>query len=114
MLTKLIYYYTRPSTIYSSTMTTTTPPDTDGINECNQLLNWLLHSDDAHSLNIPDSICDRFGAIITIPECVDYLCNNDDTFKQCYTSHYVRRCKTFDMMDMLTSFVSSILMYKYH
>ena len=90
------------------------PPNTDVINECNQLLNWLLHSDDAHSLRLTESICERIGHIITIPSCVDYLCENDETFKHCYHNHYVRHCKTFNMMDTLSSFVTSILMHKYH
>jgi hypothetical protein len=99
-------------------MTTTYPPSPprfqDMIAECDQLLYWLCNSEEAHTLNLPDSIRSRFGEIITVPYCVDHLCKNDDTFNQCYTGHYVRGHKTFAMMDILSSFMMSILMHKYH
>lgn len=80
---------------------------------CDEILDWFLHDEQAHRLNI-NPIIDRIQDIIECKESMKYLCEKDQNIKHCYEYHYKQNRKYFDLMDKMESFVLSILMYKYH
>jgi len=83
-----------------------------GIDECNQYLE-LLKSDKSHNLEY-EHLTEPTRKLLQHPCAVEYLCKKHKVFKHMYTEHYIKHNKSFLRMDMLHSFIASILMYLYH
>ena len=83
-----------------------------GIDTCNKYLE-LLKSDESHSLNyIP--LVEPTRRLLEHPCAIEYLCSKHTIFKRMYIEHYIKNNKWFLLMDMLHSFIVSILMHLYH
>jgi hypothetical protein len=83
-----------------------------GIEACNKFLE-LLKSENSHSLEYKPLI-DLARRLLQYPCAVEYLCGKHTVFKKMYIEHYIKNNKSFLLMDMLESFVLSILMHLYH
>jgi hypothetical protein len=83
-----------------------------GIEACNKFLE-LLKSESSQSLEYKQltNLADR---LLQYPCAVEYLCEKHTIFKKVYIEHYIKNNKSFLLMDMLESFVLSILMHLYH
>ena len=83
-----------------------------GIDTCNKYLK-LLESKESHNLNyLP--LVEPTRRLLEHPCAIEYLCGKHKVFKKMYTEHYIKHNKWFLLMDMLHSFIASILMYLYH
>ena len=83
-----------------------------GIDTCNKYLE-LLKSDDSHNLEYAHLV-EPTRRLLAHPCAVEYLCSKHKIFKKMYIEHYIKNNKAFLLMDMLHSFIASILMYLYH
>ena len=83
-----------------------------GIDTCNKFLE-LLKSENSSSLEYKPLI-KIAGRLIQSPCAVEYLCGKHKIFKKVYIEHYIKNNKSFLLMNMLESFVLSILMHLYH
>ena len=83
-----------------------------GIEACNKYLE-LLKSSEAQSL-IYNKLVDPTRRLLEYPCAVEYLCSKHPIFKQMYIEHYVKNNKYFAQMNVLESFIVSILMHLYH
>jgi len=83
-----------------------------GIDTCNKYLK-LLESDESHNLNyLP--LVEPTRRLLKHPCAVEYLCSKHKVFKYVYTEHFIKKNKSFLLMDMLHSFIASVLMHLYH
>lgn len=83
-----------------------------GIDTCNKYLE-LLKCKDSQNLKY-EHLLEPTRRLLTHPCAVEYLCSKHAGFKQMYITHYIKNNKLFLLMDMLHSFIASILMYLYH
>ena len=83
-----------------------------GIDTCDKFLE-LLKSESSSSLEYKPLI-DLARRLLQHPCAVEYLCGKHPIFKKVYIEHYIKNNKSFLLMDMLESFVLSILMHLYH
>jgi hypothetical protein len=83
-----------------------------GIDTCNKYLE-LLKSDESHSLSHLHLI-EPTRRLLEHPCAIEYLCRKHPIFKRMYIEHYIKNNKWFLLMDMLESFIVSILMHLYH
>lgn len=83
-----------------------------GIDACNKYLE-LLKSDKSHNLEYAHLV-EPTRRLLAHPCAVEYLCSKHKVFKKMYVKHYIQHNKSFLLMDMLHSFIASILMYLYH
>jgi hypothetical protein len=83
-----------------------------GIDTCNKFLE-LLKSENSQSLDYKP-LLEIARRLIQYPCAVEYLCGKHKIFKQMYIEHYIKNKKTFVLMEMLDSFILSILMQLYH
>ena len=83
-----------------------------GIDTCNKYLE-LLKSEKSRSLEYKPLI-EITRRLLQYPCAVEYLCGKHKIFKKMYVEHYIKNNKSFLLMDMLESFVLSILMHLYH
>jgi hypothetical protein len=83
-----------------------------GIDTCNKYLE-LLKSDESQSLNYKP-LMDLTRRLLEYPCAIEYLCSKHQIFKKMYIEHYIKKNKCFVQMDMLESFILSILMHLYH
>ena len=83
-----------------------------GIDTCNKYLE-LLKSDESQSLNYKP-LRDLTRRLLEYPCAIEYLCSKHQIFKKMYIEHYIKKNKCFVQMDMLESFILSILMHLYH
>jgi hypothetical protein len=83
-----------------------------GIDTCNKYLE-LLKSEKSRSLEYKPLI-EITRRLLQYPCAVEYLCGKHQIFKKVYIEHYIKNNKSFLLMDMLESFVLSILMHLYH
>ena len=83
-----------------------------GIDTCNKYLE-LLKSENSRSLEYKPLI-EITRRLLQHPCAVEYLCGKHKIFKKMYFEHYIKNNKSFLLMDMLESFVLSILMHLYH
>jgi len=83
-----------------------------GIDACNKYLE-LLTCEKSRRLEFSHLI-EPTRKLLEYPCAVEYLCNKHEVFKKMYIEHYIQNKKAFLLMDMLNSFVVSILMYLYH
>jgi hypothetical protein len=79
---------------------------------CNLFLD-LLQTDASQNLDYKP-LLGPVQRLLDHPCSVEFLCNHNVAFKQMYTQHYVHKKKYFVQMNMLESFVLSILMWLYH
>jgi hypothetical protein len=83
-----------------------------GIDTCNKYLK-LIESDESHNLQYKHLV-EPTRMLLEHPCAIEYLCSKHAVFKQMYIKHYMQHNKSFLLMDMLHSFIASILMYLYH
>ncbi len=83
-----------------------------GIDTCKKYLE-LLKSDESRSLQY-EHLIEPTRNLLKHPCSVEYLCKKHSIFKKVYTEHYIQNNKSFLLMNMLESFVVSILMHLYH
>ena len=83
-----------------------------GIDTCNKYLE-LLKSKESQSLQY-EHLTEATQMLLKHPCAVEYLCKKHSIFKKMYTEHYIQNNKMFLQMDMLRSFIVSILMHLYH
>ena len=83
-----------------------------GIDTCNKYL-ALLKSAESQSLNYKP-LMDLTRRLLEYPFAIEYLCSKHPIFKQMYIKHYIQNKKSFVQMNMLESFILSILMHLYH
>ena len=83
-----------------------------GIDTCNKYLK-LLESDESRRLKY-EHLTEPTRQLLQHPCAVEYLCKKHEIFKKMYTKHYIQHNKSFVLMDMLHSFIASILMHLYH
>ena len=83
-----------------------------GIDTCNKFLE-LLKSKESQSLQY-EHLTEATQMLLKHPCAVEYLCKKHSIFKKMYTEHYIQNNKMFLQMDMLRSFIVSILMHLYH
>ena len=81
---------------------------------CDAFLQWLNHSEEAKTLRPTSEIYQLNDQLLLSKDCVAYLRKHDSTINLCYEEHFIRRKKTFVLMNVNESFMVSILMYKYH
>jgi hypothetical protein len=83
-----------------------------GIETCNRYLK-MYESDEARKLDHKQLI-EPTRRLLKHPCAVEYLCKKHKTFEKMYIEHYVVGKKWFVQMNMLESFILSILMWLYH
>ena len=83
-----------------------------GIDTCDKFLE-LLKSENSQSLDYKP-LLETARRLIQYPCAVEYLCGKHKIFKQMYIEHYIKNKKTLVLMDILDSFILSILMQLYH
>ena len=83
-----------------------------GIDTCDKFLE-LLKSENSQSLDYKP-LLETARRLIQYPCAVEYLCGKHKIFKQMYIEHYIKNKKTFVLMDILDSFILSILTQLYH
>jgi len=83
-----------------------------GIDACNKYLE-LLKSEKSRRLEYKPLI-EITRQLLQYPCAVEYLCGKHEIFKKMYVEHYIKNNKSFLLMDILDSFVLSILMHLYH
>ena len=89
-------------------------PPSNNLCLCDNLLQWLNHNDDARRIRPSQEMIDKIAGVMKSKEGRDYMCEKDPDIERCYTNHFVKNHITFGLMDRDSSFVYSILMYKYH
>ena len=83
-----------------------------GIDTCNKYLE-LLEGSDSRNLKF-EHLVEPTRRLLEHPCAVEYLCSKHSVFKKMYIEHYINHHKAFLLMDMLHSFIASILMWLYH
>lgn len=83
-----------------------------GIDTCNKYLK-LLETDESRNLKY-EHLLEPTRRLLEHPCAIEYLSSKHKVFKHMYTEHYINHNKSFLRMDMLHSFIASILMYLYH
>ena len=83
-----------------------------GIDTCNKYLK-LLESKESQHLKY-EHLLEPTRQLLEYPCAIEYLCSKHNVFKKMYTEHYIKHNKSFLLMDMLPSFILSILMHLYH
>jgi len=83
-----------------------------GIDTCDKYLE-LLKSTESQSLNYKP-LMDLTRRLLEYPFAIEYLCGKHMFFKKMYIKHYIQNNKSFVQMNMLESFILSILMHLYH
>ena len=83
-----------------------------GIDTCNKYLE-LLKTDESHRLSHWHLI-EPTRRLLEYPCAVEYLCSKHPIFKRMYIEHYIKNNKWFVLMNVLESFIVSILMHIYH
>lgn len=81
--------------------------------ECDSLIKWI---DDNHKLDFTNisEIKKISNKIVHNEVSREYLSNNLEYFDICYKSHYIDNKKNFVLMDKDSSFIASLVMYKWH
>lgn len=81
-------------------------------NESDYFLNWLKENYrlDKDLKDVEDTV----KKILTSPVALEYLFKENDIIKNCYQDHYISNLKTFQLMSLNHSFITSILMYMWH
>uniref|UniRef100_A0A6C0HJG5 Uncharacterized protein n=1 Tax=viral metagenome TaxID=1070528 RepID=A0A6C0HJG5_9ZZZZ len=83
-----------------------------GIEACNQYLQ-LLNSRESTRLEYAHLI-QPTRKLLGNPCAVEYLCKKHEIFNKMYKEHYIKHNKLFVLMQLLDSFILSILMHLYH
>ncbi len=83
-----------------------------GIDTCDKYLE-LLKGEEAHNLKY-EHLVEPTRRLLEHPCAIEYLCSKHPVFKKMYIEHYVKHNKSFLLMDLLHSFIVSILMHLYH
>ena len=81
--------------------------------ECNSLIKWI---NDNHKLDFTNmsEIKKLSNKIVHNEVSREYLSNNLEYFDICYKNHYIDNKKNFVLMDKDSSFIASLVMYKWH
>ena len=83
-----------------------------GIETCDRYLE-MFKTDESIKLNhFP--LIEPTRLLLEHPCAVEYLCKKHVIFNKMYTQHYVEMKKWFERLNILDSFVLSILMFLYH
>lgn len=80
---------------------------------CKEFLKLLLNDNRSHRLE-HKHLTEITGRLIQHECAVEYLSKHCKVFNDMYKAHYIDKKKHFDNLNVLDSFVLSMLMYLYH
>jgi len=80
---------------------------------CSEFLNLLFNDKRSHSLEY-SHLTEITSRLIRHPCAVEYLSKHCKVFNNMYKAHYIDNNKYFVLMNVLDSFVLSMLFYLYH
>lgn len=82
------------------------------IDKCDELLIWF---DRNHNLKCCAQEVEQLtNEILQDKECIEYMIKNNRWFEMVYNEHIIEKKKSFVLMNVTQSLITSILMYMWH